>query len=616
MPLKNFIQQLQDLYPKPQLLPGEISQVKNLSPEDAALLRRIGLTASFVRRDLLKDLQVQLDRHSIYHQLERALEHSLVGAAAELYANYCTVFSPLHNATVWITSESHTYQRELTKLLDRIGIEEKIFDWAYSVGTYGDLFVQANGIPGQGIVSVDDGEHPLNLSRVDHEGVLIGFYKTPLGQVSDNQKLIAPWEYVHFRLLGGKKKRPRFGDQSYGEFRTMHLLVGMDVKQVTTRYGTSLLLNALPSYRRLRLAEDSLLLARLSRGIIRYIWKLKVDSANMEAVGELVNQYASTLREARALNTRASEVNFESKENPMAVLEDIFLPVWDSVGDLTFDKIGGETDIRWIRDIDDLRQQLAASLRTPLPLLGAYLREATGPLGSEAIEKLDINFARAARRLQRAIRNGIKRICQIHLAYMNMDPDPSLFDVQMPEMSTAEEESMKASLESGMNVVTQVMDVVERIEETEARNIDKIEIFNYLNEKFLKLEDFDLKDFIISIEKLPECTRRKERREKEEKLQKIIEKAMQGENKRILLPKPALLDTDLMSYVPSKTHTSEGKLNKSAVRKLYRNGNWLGIERCQEKWQEKFSEVMVIEGNMDMDVHKDGQLILPFEKDK
>jgi len=613
--MSNPFNQLNNLYNKVKMLPAEVSQMKHLTPEDKKLLQRIGLTSQQVRRDLLKDIQIQYDRMSLYHQVERALEHPLVGSAAELYGNATSVFSPLHNATVWITSESSTYQRELTKLLDRIGIEERIFDWAYTAGTYGDMFVQINGIPGEGIISIKDDEHPLNISRVDHEGVLVGFYKTPLGQVSDRQKLLAPWEYVHFRLLGGKKKRPRFGDPLYSEFRSMHLLTGMDIKQVTTKYGTSLLLNALPSYRRLRLAEDSLLLARLSRGLIRYIWKLKVSGSNMEAVGELIDQYSRVLREARALNTRDSEANFESKENPMAVIEDLFLPVWDDVGDLVYDKIGGEADIRWIRDIEDLRQQLAAALRVPLQLLGAYLREATGPLGSQAIEKLDINFARIARKLQRTVRVGIKRICQIHLAYMNMDPDPSLFDVQMAEMSTAEEESLKESLRTGMDVVASMMDVVDKVAEDDNRKVDKIEIFNYLNEKILKLEDFDLKEFIVSSEAIPECKRRKDRLEHEAKIKAILEKAIGKNGRERIYPVPVLYDTDLMSYVPTSIYNKDGTVNEAAKKKASIRGGWLGVERSGGIWQSKFGTAEVIEGDFDEDIETGKQLVL-FEKDK
>lgn len=934
-----------------------------------------------------KIVKIEYIGEQVVYDIEVSGSH-LFGLDIGIYISN-TVFSTMHNGTVWITSESPTYQRELTKLLDSISIEEKIFDWAYTTGSYGDMFVKINGVPGKGIVSINDEEHPLNISRVDHEGILVGYYKTPMGTSGDIQHLLAPWEYSHFRLLGGKKKRPQFGQQqSNSSYRSTHLLTGMDTKQITTKYGTSLILNALPSYKRLRLAEDSLLLARLSRGLIRYIWKLKVNSclqgdtqislmdgtdptikemaenleeyigkyvltvneetknlepkqiknvqktrknaqlvrvhldnekyvdctpdhrfmmrdgsyveaqylklndslmpfytrisekekdiidgyrlvydpetgkyrrehriavgklrkgqiphhvdynkqnndpsnfrifesqsehckfhhehsekygwaiagsrpktkehsqkivdsrrakgkpwhsvdtksimkkarqegfasgritpsmtgrhhskeskeknkqshigitkemnpnlvrskeskdkirgtnhpnwvpvetrickcgceeafeckinskqrfiyahhnrgsfnpnarkkaqliecllnhkvarvewlneredtydleidgtpnfpltngifvhnSNMEAVGELVDQYSRVLREARALDTREGSPSFESRENPMSVIEDIFLPVWDDTGDLTFDKIGGEADIRWIRDIEDLRQQLAAALRTPLPLLGAYLKEATGPLGSDAIEKLDINFARMARKLQRAVRNGVKRICQIHLAYMNMDPDPQLFDVQMPEMSTAEEESLKASLKDGMDTIDSFMNIVDRVTEDDNRKIDKIEVFQFLNEKFLKLEDFDLKDFVIDSGKEPigECVRRKQRMDTQLKLQKIFEKEIK-EDKERLFPKNPIFDSDLMSYFPTTTHKiMEGKsiINKRAVSKLTRRGGWLGIERGKEVWESKFGECLVsscMEGDEEKKLVATGQLELPFK---
>jgi hypothetical protein len=556
----------------------------------------------------------------------------------------------MHNATIWITSESPTYQKELTKLLDRIGIEEKIFDWAFTTASYGDMFVKVEGIPGQGVISIDDSEHPINLSRVDHNGTLIGYYQTPVGQAGDQQKLMAPWEYVHFRLLGGKKQRPRYGDHNFAEYRTVHLLTGTKSKQVTTRYGCSVLMNALSIYKRLRLAEDSLLIARLSRGLIRYVWKLKVDSANMEAVGELIDQYSRVLREARSMDTQAASPNFESRENPMTSIEDIFIPVWDDVGDLTYEKIGGETDIRWIRDIEDLRQQLAAALRTPLPLLGAWLKEATGPLGSEAIEKVDINFARMARKLQRTVRTGIKRICQIHLAYMNMDPDPTLFDVQTPEMSTAEEESLKESLKDGMEVVSSMMEVVENTVEGTNKELDRIEIFNYLNEKILKLEDFDLKEYLVAvevepieeipIEEFPEeerpvekkrrerrdailralrenrgvCEKRKARMAHELKVKELLEKAADSSIDRVY-KKPCLFDTDLHSYVPTSI-TADGVVNEKIVTKLGRNGSWLGIERCMEAWQETYGNILVEEkdSNDVVEGEVEGQQKLPFKR--
>jgi hypothetical protein len=223
-----------------------------------------------------------------------------------------------------------------------------------------------------------------------------------------------------------------------------------------------------------------------------------------------------------------------------------------------------------------------------------------------------------ARKLQRAVRNGIKRICQIHLAYMNMDPDPQLFDVQMPEMSTAEEESLKASLKDGIGVIGDFMDVVDRVTEDDPRKIDKIEVFQWCNEKFLKL-DFDLKDFVIDEETgtpLPECARRRQRMETQLKLQKIFEKEMK-EQKESLFPKEPIFDMDLMSYFPTEIHDSKGEINRRAISRLCRRGGTLGVDRGKAVWEARFAHCKVSEGDegdaVGAGAGATGQMRLPFE---
>ena len=132
-------------------------------------------------------------------------------SALELFADVVTTPNALQNCTVWVTSDSQKYTNELTKLFDRIGLEERIYDWAWTTGMYGDHFPKINGQPGLGVTSIEDGFHPIDISRLDYEGVLVGFYLTPqggLGSSGDSgQELIPPWQYIHFRMLGAKKKR-------------------------------------------------------------------------------------------------------------------------------------------------------------------------------------------------------------------------------------------------------------------------------------------------------------------------------------------------------------------------------------------------------------------------
>lgn len=497
-----FRQLLPDISSHPPMVPADVFKGDQRWTEDAIrLLRKAGVTAGMVQHSIEADIQVSFDRFNLYQEIERSLEHWFVGSAIELYANVASTYNPIRNSTVWVTSESETYQHELDGLLDTIGIEEKIHDWAFSVAGLGDLFVEINGVPGLGVVSIDDGMHPMTMSRVDYNGVLIGFYRSPQGMPNSEQKqeLIPPWRYVHFRLLGAKRKRPRFNDPGYAEMRQIHLITGADTKQLTTRYGTGIPVNALPAYKRLRLAEDSLLLARVTRGIIRYIWKMKVDMNNAEAVSALLDQYATLITHARSIDTREGSTGFDSKQNPLTVIEDIFVPVWGAADDLKYEKIGGEADIRWIVDVDNLRQQLAFSLATPPALGGAYVSEATGALGSEAIGKLDIRFSRSARRVQRALIAGITRMCQIHLAYKGYDPDPSLFQIHMSETSNAEEEQLRKNLETSLRTFLQLRKSLRTVL---GRKLDNEKLWNYYNDKILKLEDFNLEDVTKSAEVL------------------------------------------------------------------------------------------------------------------
>jgi hypothetical protein len=566
MDIRNPFNLLRDLTRKPATIPAAILDTAPLSKEEKELIRRVGVTSSQLRTDLQADVQVQWDRERFYHEVNRALEHWLVGAAVRLYADYSTVQSPIHNATVWITSENKKYYKVLSKLLDDIGMEEKIFDWAWTVAAYGDLFIGVEGRPSLGIISVNDDKHPVQVSRVDHEGILIGF--TEAMNTTQKQRLIPPWEYVHLRLLGAKRKRPIFSDPAYSEFRTMNLMSGTGTRQVSSKYGASLLLDSLPTYKRLRLAEDSLLLARMTRGITRYIWKLAINHTNMEAVNEIVDQIGMTLKRARSLNTTAANPNYDSKENPMGVTEDIFMPVWgDTTNNLTFDEIGGKPDIRWIVDIDALRNQLACTLRTPLQLLGGYVDEASGALGSEAIEKLDIGFARNARRLQRALKEGIKRICQIHLAYMNMDPDPALFEVNMSETSTAEEEVIKGTFETGVTIIDQVIDILDKVDP----GLDKNKVFDYMNKKILKLEGFDLANFKKQISP--------------DEMRETIEADM--------FKRYPITNLDLTAYLPLVVkELTEGKESKPT---LGERSSVLFSNRWQSNWENEWSSVEVIE---------------------
>jgi hypothetical protein len=469
-----------------------------ISQDDTRFYDNFGIFPNNLKDMMQSASQVNFERMNLYQQIDRAQKHWLVQAGVKLFAEVATNYNQIQNATVWITSSSKDYELKLMRLLEYIGMEEKIYDLAKNSGSYGDMFYKLHGETGKGIVSVNDDFHPSSVCRLDHNGRLIGFYMSEfeanqgMGNGVNTSELLPPWAFVHFRLLGATRRRPNYFDPSNSEFRSVTMGNGNDSRTLSAKYGCSLVSDSLADYRRLRLAEDSLLMARLARTPLKYLYKLKVSGNNNKAIGSLVRQYTEILKKARSIDT-GSSAKYTEVDDYLNGLEDILIPVTGEVGDLSAEKLGGDVDIKYVVDIEAQRNQLATSMSIPLQMLGNFMSEMPGGLNTSALETVDIRFARAARRLQRSLINGITRMCQVHLAYMGENPDAKLFQVHMAETSTAEENELKEALDKGTDIVQKFADMIVK---NFGDSVDKTALFNYLNTKILKLNDFDLRKIL------------------------------------------------------------------------------------------------------------------------
>lgn len=308
--------------PPPTILPGTAKTAVS-NPKEADFLRAYGIGHDELRKAVADSAMPAYERMAIYSSVDRALAHPIVAAAANIFAESATNRDIVEQKTVWATAKNKEYKYQLDKLLETINIEEVIYDWAFSTGVFGDHFIEVYGEPGVGVISVNDDAHPACFGRVDWAGRLIGFVSTPLGMPTtpDESKLIPPWAVLHFRLLGAKKRRPLAmdGGVSMGDFRTMQIM-SPDPRRLTSKYGTSLLTDALPVWKRLRLVEDSIMIARIMHAPERYIFKLIVDSQNSspEGVAQLINQYADVLKRSRNVDLTASNPAYGERYNALA----------------------------------------------------------------------------------------------------------------------------------------------------------------------------------------------------------------------------------------------------------------------------------------------------------
>ena len=399
-------------------------------------------------------VRVSAERENRYKDYEDMILDATLAAAIELMVDDACQFNRERGASVWVKSDNERIRRAIEDLFDIIQLEEKLFDWSYNMAMYGDFFLQVDGQEGRGILLTQDDWHPADVQRLDVNGALIGF-RTPRTFVETTQAgaqgvigdsdFHDPWEFVHFRIQASQRRRREIERERMAPM----IRFEKDKYRLTTRYGVSVVEAVRRIYKQLAMVEQSMIISRMTRAIMKYIYKVQCGTdAEMKQAAATVLQMKDLLTQQTGMKIGES---FEQTFAPMTGSEDIFLPVFGEKGDVTIETLGGETNVQAIVDIEYLRNKMFGGIKIPKAYLG--LEESLpGSLGESALLRLDIRYARTVKRIQRAIVQGLTRLAQIHLAYKKLPVDPKGFSIEMDVISTAEEEERKAALTSALGV--------------------------------------------------------------------------------------------------------------------------------------------------------------------
>ncbi len=438
-----------------------------------------------------------------YDQLRICGEHAYAAGALKLYADSVTGMSPMTLSSAWVTSEDSKLVNAGMQLFQRIDLDSNIRDWFIRLGQYGDLFLRPHAQPGTGVEFVDDNIMPSCIDRIDINGRLEGFvwvgdYGQSAASVESNMH--SPWSYVHGRIFGSVRKYMAAGMGMYGmtpqvEFGNFNRDPGLQKFVYTTKYGCSLLAEALPIWKRVRMTEDTLLLARVTRGMIYNMYKIKVGGGNYAQAAALTSQYYQFLKRETALDMTSNE--WQDAFAPVfAQVQDLYVPTTDDM-DVTVEKLGGESaNITGIKDYEEEIKQFLAAMNVSKPMLGVEENVGAGALGQNAHKRASINFAKSSQRLLIGGKLMIKRLLQIHYAYLGLNADPTRFDVQFAGISSAEEEEIKNALVSGVEAIEKYMAVLENTYGDKITQDVKEEVFGLLSKRLVGMEELDVMGII------------------------------------------------------------------------------------------------------------------------
>ena len=227
---------------------------------------------------------------------------------------------------------------------------------------------------------------------------------TQLDQSMHKEFPFGAWQVAHYRLL----KKPD------------------DI------YGTGLFQPIRRLAKKLSVAEDALLLARLLRAHKKVVYNVPVDfmapQERMNYLQDVKRQY----RKRRVINPRTQKLDLET--HPLAAEEDIFIgSTKDNKVDVT--EIGGDPSISALADIEFWQNKFFSALMVPK----AYLGIERDVNAKATLTEQDVQFARTVHRIQMALQEQIRVIFNRALILFGIDPMSVDYTLAFPAVSLIDE---------------------------------------------------------------------------------------------------------------------------------------------------------------------------------
>lgn len=313
-----------------------------------------------------------------------------------------------------IFSENERVKTVLDDLFyNRLDIDFALKLWIRDLLKYGDFFLHLHVDKEEGIYDVI----ALPVDEIHREEGYEGRTDNVRFRWETTGDYFEDWQVAHFRLLEDVQKLP---------------------------YGRSMLDPARKLWKQLQLAEDSMLVYRITRAPERRVFYIDVGNLEHADVGQFIQQFQMQLKKQPIVDQKTGNIN--QKYNPMNVTEDYFIPMRADKSS-RIETLPGASNLGDIQDIEYLQNKLFASIQVPKN----YLNYGESLPGGSTLSQKDLRFARTINTIQQSVLAELKRVANIHLYFNGFKDEIDNFTLTLTNPSTQQEllklETMKARLE-------------------------------------------------------------------------------------------------------------------------------------------------------------------------
>lgn len=388
----------------------------------------------------------------------------------DYFANDATQPNIDNGRTIWVEANDHVTKGVANTLLrKKLRLDDEMYSIAYSLVKYGndfeELLVTQNGVVGLNYLP------PASMRRVEQEnGTLLGFVQDWTGSFSDDMNELRT-------MLGGSSKIP---DNLilFEDWQVVHMRLRSTHRR--SPYGFANADGARWIWKRLVMLEDATMIYMLSRAPSRFVFYVDCTDVPSSKVGAFLNKTKQDLKKRKVIDPQSGQMTMQF--NPLAMDEDIFLPIRDGRELARIDTLSGPV-FASTEPIEYFQRKLHGVLKTPREYLG---QDGAVP-GRAILSNEDIRAARQTLNIQKELRRGTESIIRVDMAARGVrDARDRSFEVKM-------------TMPSGIYALTQY-----EVKNSQADYASRVEPYvskDWIRRTVLKLSDEEIAAIEKGVEK-------------------------------------------------------------------------------------------------------------------
>lgn len=334
-------------------------------------------------------------------------EHPELSSSLDIYSDNCVAGEESEDERFAIDSEDDKIKEVLTDINKRTRIDQEIWALTRDLCKYGDEFEEIV-VNSAGLIVRLKALPQNEMFRNEDQYGLLSEKRAFEQKDAATEKVIAqfePWQIAHFRNRTNRK----------------------------AQYGSSIFSPARRLFKQLQMMEDGMVIARLSRSHMRYVYKIDVGEMSPPEAEAHVESVKRKIKKKRRLNPITGK--FDVMSNPMSAEEDMFVGVRNG-SPAGISTLEGQNRLEMIKDVEYFQNKMFSVVKVPKSWLGLE-RDVNA---KATLSGQEVQFSRTVRRIQHvALKNGLKKIYDIGLLLQGYDLTKAKYEILFPAIKTIDE---------------------------------------------------------------------------------------------------------------------------------------------------------------------------------